>query len=156
MGHPLKAMGRPIHCLVKICIVEDNVWALSTEFKGDVLEVAPSRGLHDLSASEGRTGEGDFIDMGVLADRLTNGVPIADNEVKHTRGETSFVDHLSGHESGQGSKFGGLHDDRVSGGESGADLPAPHQDYKYVRQRVRRRECVAQIAEETHEGSSRG
>lgn len=136
MGGSLEAMGCPINRLVNLCIVEDDVWALSAEFKSYVLEIALGGSLHNLPPDEGRASESDFFDMHVLANRLTSGVPISDDEVEYTRGEASLVEHLSRHESGQGSELGRLHDDSVSGGESRADLPTPHQNYEDVRERV--------------------
>jgi len=67
----------------------------------------------------------------VLANRLTDGVSISDNEVEDTRGEPGFLDHPSGHERGQGGQLGGLQHDGVSGSESRADLPAQHQNYEH-------------------------
>lgn len=154
MGGSLDAMDCPIDCLVDIRIVEDDVWTLSTELKGDVFEVAPCRSFHDLPPGEGRAGESDFLDTRVLANRLTSGVSVSDNEIVDTRGESGFVDHLSRHESGQRSELGAFHHDRVSGSQSGADLPAPHQNYKGVRQYVQQR-CISRT-KVTYGGSSRG
>ena len=78
----------------------------------------------------------------MLANRLTDGIPVSDNEVKDTRGEANLAHHISDYESSQGSQFGGLHHDGVSGSESGADLPAHHQNcgHKHVRRRIPWRE----------------
>ena len=86
--------------LVEICIIKDDVWALPTNLLNTV----------------------------VLADGLADGQPVSDNEVEDTRREAGFTEHVGHHESGQGSQLGGLHDDGVSGCESGANLPGPHQD----------------------------
>ena len=137
-GDSQDTVGRPVNGLLEICIVEDDVRALSAKLKGDVLEVTLGCGLHDLPADEGRTSECDLLDATVFADRLTDSVSISDNEVEDTGREASFADHVSGHESGQGSQLGGLHDDGVSGGESRTDFPAPHQDCEHedIRKRV--------------------
>ena len=121
-------MSCPLDGLVEIRIVEDDGRALSTQLKGNILQVALGSGLHDFPADEGRTSERDLFDTAVLADGLTDSISISDNEVEDTRRETDFTDHVGDHESGQGSQFGGLHDDDVSGSERGADLPAQHQD----------------------------
>jgi len=149
------AMSCPVNGLLEIRIVEDDVRALSTQLEGNVLEVALGGGLHNLPANEGRTGECDLLDTVVLADGLTDGVSVSDNEVEDTRGEANFTGHVGDHESSQGSQLGGLHNDDVSGSESGADLPAQHQDWgnKYIGQHARRR---GQIGDGTYEGSSRG
>jgi len=122
-------MSCPVDSLIEICVVEYNVWALSTKLKGDILEVALGGGLHDLSADEGRTGEGNLVDTMVLGDGLTNSISVSNNKVEDTRREASFTDHVGDHEGGQRSHLGGFHDDDISGGESRADLPAPHQNY---------------------------
>jgi hypothetical protein len=121
-------MSCPVDGLVEVCIVEDNGRTLSTELKGDILEVALGSSLHDLPADEGRASEGNLFDTRVLGDGLTDGRSVPNNEVEDTRGEASFANHIGGDESGQRGQFGGLHDDGVSGGESGADLPAQHHD----------------------------
>ena len=155
LGNSQDAMSCPVNRLLEICIVKDNVRALSTEFKSDVLEVALGSSFHNLSANDGRASEGDLIDTIVLADGLTSDWPVSNDEVKDTRGEANFIDHVSDHESGQRGKLGGLHDNGVSGSKSGANLPAQHQDCedKYVILPALRGE---QIAEGTYEGSSRG
>ena len=129
-------MGRPIDRLVNIRIVEDDVWALPAKFESDVLQVALGGSLHDLPTCEGRTGEGDFLDTGMLGDRLTDRIPISNHEVEDARGEASFTNHLGHHESGQGGKLGRLHNDGVPRGQSGTDLPAPHQNYETHIRRV--------------------
>ena len=122
-------MSCPVNGLFEIRVVEDDGWTLSTELESDVLEVTLGSCLHDLPANEGGTGEGDLLDTAVLADGLANALSVSDDEVEDSRREAGFVDHLGHHESGEGSELGGLHNDGVSGGESGADLPAYHQDY---------------------------
>jgi len=154
-GNSLDAVRCPVNGLLEVCVVEDDVRALSTEFKGDALEVALGSGFHDFSADENRTGEGDLSDTMVFGDGLTNDWSVSNDEVKDTRGEASFADHVSDDESGQRGKLGRLHDNGVSGGKGGANLPAHHQDWggKYIRQPALWRE---QIAEGTYEGNSRG
>ena len=128
-------VGRPVNGLVEICIVKDDVRALPAEFEGDILEVGPGSGLHDLPAYEGRTSKCNLLNAVVLADGLSDGRPVSDNEVEDTRRDAGFAEHVGRHESGQGSQLGGLHDNGVSGSESGANLPGPHQDCegKYIR-----------------------
>ena len=123
-------MNCPFDGLLEVCVVEDNDWTFSAELKRDILEVTFGGSLHDLPTDEGRTREGNLFYTMVLADGLTDGMSIPDNEIEDTRGETNFANHVGSDESGQGGQLGGLHDDCVSGGESGADLPAHHQDCK--------------------------
>ena len=124
-------MGHPVNGLVEICVVtagKYNVQALPAEFEGDILEIGPSSGFHDLPADEGRTSKGNLLNAMVLADGLTDSRPVSDDEVEDTRRDAGFAEHIGRHESGQGSQFGGLHDDGVSSAESGVNLPGPHQN----------------------------
>ena len=133
-------MSCPTNGLVEICVVEDDVRALSAKLKGNILEVALRSGLHDLPANDGRASERDLLDAVVLADCLTDGVSVSDNKVEDTRGEAGFADHVSGHESSQGCHLGGLHDDSVPGCEGGANLPGKHQDWgRLIRRTTRSR-----------------
>ena len=150
----LDTVGSPIDGLVDIRVVEDDVRALPTKFKSDVLEIALGGSFHDLSAGDGRASEGDLLDKWVLADRLTDGASISDDQVEGTSREANLMDHLGHHESAQRSELGRLHDDSVPGGESRTDLPAQHQDYGGVGDapfNYRRK-----FAKGTYEGSSKG
>jgi hypothetical protein len=43
----------PVDSLVKICVGKDNVGALASELKSDLLQVGASGRLHDLTADNG-------------------------------------------------------------------------------------------------------
>ena len=58
-----------------------------------------------------------------------NSVAVPDQEIKHTRGETSLHDQLAHEECGKRSEFGALHDDCVARSECGANFPTQHEDY---------------------------
>jgi len=154
-GDSQDTVSCPTNGLLEVGIVKDDVRALSTQFECDILEVALGGGLHNLPADEGRTGERDLLDPVVPADGLTDGVSVSDNEVEDARGEADFADHVSGHERGQRGQLGGLHDDCVSGGESGTDLPAEHQDWEGKIRRTTR-SMKRKIGKGTYEGSSKG
>ena len=134
--HSQDTMCSPVNGLVEVCIVEDDSRTLSAELESDVLEVAPGRCLHNFPADEGRACEGDLLDVRVPTNRLTDSRSISIDEIEDTGGEASFTNHVGGHESGQRSELRGLHDDDVSSGESGANLPAQHQDCKHGRVRT--------------------
>ena len=125
-------MSCPVDGLIEVRVVEDDGRTLSTELEGNVLEVALGGGLHDLPADEGRASEGNLFDTRVLGDGLADGRSVPNNEVEDTRGEASFANHICSDEGGQGGQLGGLHDDGVSSGKSGADLPAQHHDCENI------------------------
>ena len=135
-------MSSPVNRLLEIRIRKDDSRTLPTKFESDVLEVALRSGLHDFPTDEGRAGERDLLDGGVVGDRMTGNGSVSDDEVEDTRGEAGFVNHFGGHKSGQRSHLGGFHDDGVSGSESGANLPTQHQDCerRWVRTSVLLRE----------------
>ena len=119
-------MNGPRHGLVDIAVVEDDVRALSTELKGDLLEVRVRRSLHDLATDEGAAGEGDLLEVHVVADVVTDRVSVSVDNVYNTGWETCFEYELGGEESREGSELRGLKDDAVAGGEGGAEFPGEH------------------------------
>lgn len=88
------AMRSPCDGLVQISIVEDDVWALSSKFESDLLEVALRSSLHDFTADEGRPGERDLLDVGVRGEGATGNAAVPGDDVDGTRWEPSFVDEL--------------------------------------------------------------
>jgi hypothetical protein len=88
-------MDSPVHCLVQIGVIEDDVGTLASEFESDVLQVALCCSLHDLPSDEGATSEGDLVDLGVRRDGSTNGVAVAGDDVDNTGRETGLVNELA-------------------------------------------------------------
>lgn len=98
----------PVHGLVDVCVVENNVGRLAAEFEGNLLEVRLSSSLHDGAADEGRAGEGDLLDSHMRGNGSTdNGTEAVDN-VDDTRWE-NLGDILAKLQGREGSLFGSLH-----------------------------------------------
>lgn len=117
----------PAHGLLQIGIVKDDVGTLSTQFQGHVFEVALGGCLQDLAADECRTSEGDFFDLHVMGDGISNSVTVASENVDDTGRETSLVDKLGDPNGGQRCELGGLENNRVPCCKSGADFPGQHE-----------------------------
>ena len=117
----------PVNGLLKIGVVEDNVGGLATKLEGNLLQVGIGSSLHDGATDNGRAGEGNLVDVHVGGDGGTSNATETGDNVENTRGETSLLDELSKDESRERSLLSGLHDDSVTGGESGANLPGKHE-----------------------------
>lgn len=111
-----------------ISVVEDDVGALATQFESDLLQVALSSGREDLATDEGRSGEGNLVDVHVGRDGGTSGTTEAGDNVDDTRGETGLLDELGGIESAERGELRGLHDDSVSSSDGRGDLPGEHEE----------------------------
>lgn len=118
----------PVNGLLDIGIVEDNVGGLATKLEGNLLQVGLGGSLHDLAADNGRASEGNLVDVHVGGDGGTSNPAETGDDVENARGETGLLDELSKDESRKRSLLSGLHDDGVTGGESGADLPGKHEE----------------------------
>lgn len=53
-------MRGPVHRLLKVSVVEDNVGRFATKLKRDVLEVALGCSFHHLATDKGATCKGDL------------------------------------------------------------------------------------------------
>lgn len=120
----------PADGIVNVCVVEDDVGALSTELEGDLLQVRLGGGLEDLAANDGGAGEGNLVDVHVGGDGGTGNTAKARDDVDNTGGETSLDDEVADVESAERGLLGGLHDNGVTGGQGRADLPGKHEQGK--------------------------
>lgn len=114
--------------VVNVGIVEDNVGRLATELEGDLLQVAASSGLHDLSSDEGGASEGNLVNIHVCRKGGTSDLSESRNDVDDTGREASFLDEGGSEETRQRSLFSRLDNDGVTTGNGGTDLPCPHED----------------------------
>ena len=119
--------GSPVHGLLQVCVVKDDIGALSAQFQGYVLQVALGRCFQDLAPDECRTSEGDFLDLHVMSDSIANSVSVADEDVDDAGRETSLVDELGYAESSQGCELRGLENDGVSRCQRGPEFPSQHE-----------------------------
>ena len=101
-------MGRPIHSLVQICVIKDDVWALPTKLKRNRLQIALRSSLHDLPPDESAAGEGDFLNFQVRGNCGAYGCAVASDNVDGTRREAGFLNELAHADGGQGREFGRL------------------------------------------------
>lgn len=117
----------PVDGLLDVGILEDDVGGLATKLEGDLLEVGRSSSLHDLSANDGRTSEGDLVNVHVRREGGTGSLAVTRDKVEDTSRETSLLNELSEDESGERSLLSSLHDDGVTSGQSRSDLPCQHE-----------------------------
>lgn len=114
--------------VVNVGIVKDNVGGLATELEGDLLQVGLGSSLEDRAANQGRTGEGDLVNVHVGGDGSTSGATETGDNVDDTGREAGLDDELGGVQTGKRSLLGGLDDNGVTGSDGRANLPGPHED----------------------------
>lgn len=114
--------------VVNVSVVEDDVGGLATQLESHLLQVTLGSGLHDGAANQGRTSEGNLVNVHVAGDGGTGHTTETGDDVDDTSGDARLEHQLSGIEGRQGSLFCRLEDDGVTGGQSGADLPRPHEE----------------------------
>ena len=67
-------VGRPVHSLVQVGVIEDDDGALATELEGDLLQVRLRSRLHDLATDKCAACECDLLDVSPI--RISHsGVP---------------------------------------------------------------------------------
>lgn len=113
--------------VVDIGVLEDDVGRLAAELESNLLQVGTSSRLEDLTANDGRTSEGDLVNVHVRGNGLTSDLAETRDDVDDTRREASLLDQAGGDQRGQGSLLGGLDNDSVTGRNGGTDLPRPHE-----------------------------
>jgi hypothetical protein len=106
--HAQKSMSRPIHSLVQICVIKDDVWALPTKLKSNRLQIALRSSLHYLPPDESAAGECDFLNFQVRGNCGAYGRAIASDNVDGARREAGFLNELAHAKGGQGREFGRL------------------------------------------------
>jgi hypothetical protein len=65
--------GSPASGLLEVGRLKDDVRRLSAEFERDNFEVRKGSGRSDVATDSGGSGEGDFVDVGVLGEGLATG-----------------------------------------------------------------------------------
>jgi hypothetical protein len=81
-----------------------------------------------LSSDEGGSGESNLVNVHVRGDGSTSDLSETRNDVDDTGREASLLAEGGSVETRQRSLFGGLDDDGVTTGNSGTDLPCPHEE----------------------------
>lgn len=117
----------PRDSVIDVGVVEDNVRGLATQLQSDLLQVALGGGLENHTTNQGRTGEGNLVDIHVAGDSSTGDTAEAREDINHTSGEASFLDELGGIETRHGGLLSSLEDNDVTGSDGRSNLPGPHQ-----------------------------
>ena len=121
-------LDRPVHGVVDVGVLEDDVRALAAELQAHGSEVACGYGADDL-AGAGLSREGDALDIRILRQSRSCGVgSVSVHDVEHA-GREPCLDGESSHD-GRGYRrvLGGLPDDGVAPGQCGHHLPrAQHE-----------------------------
>jgi len=113
---------------VDVCVVKDDVGALSTKLEGDVLEVRRSGSLHDVTTNKSRSSECDLFNVHMRGNRGADGVSVASNKVDNTSRQASLLEQRDNPQRAQGRKLAGLDDDSVTRRERRCELPREHQE----------------------------
>lgn len=66
----------PFNRLLKVCVVEDNVWALSTKLQSHSFQIRHCRSDLDLSSRRCTSRKSYFLNNRVLADRLSDSMTL--------------------------------------------------------------------------------
>ena len=116
----------PLGGLLEVRILKDDQWRLAASLKGNVLQGACGH-LHDLTAGDGGTSEGDLINTGVGDQRTTSNTTMAVDNVNNTGGETCLLDKTGQVQNAERGLLGGLENDSVTARKRGAQLPCCHR-----------------------------
>merc|ERR1712098_518861 len=114
--------------ILDVGIVEDNVGALAAQLKSDLLEVGLGSSLEDSTASDSRAGESNLVNVHVGSDSSTGSLAEAGDDIDDTSGNASLLNESSSIQTGERCLFSSLQDNSVAGGESGTNLPSPHEE----------------------------
>ena len=120
----------PADSIGNVGIVPDNVWALSTELQGSLLQVGRSCGLEDVSSDESGTGESNLVDVHVVGNGSTCNWTETRNNVDDTRWNTSLLDELGELQSREWSLLGGLEHNDVTSSQGWSNLPGEHEEWE--------------------------
>ena len=119
--------------VVDVSVVEDNVWRLAAELKGDLLQVGAGGGLENGTAGNGGASEGDLVDVHVRGDGGTGGLTETRDDVDNTWWETGLLDELGGDEGTKWGLLSRLDDNGVTASNGWANLPCPHEEREAER-----------------------
>lgn len=83
----------PLDGLVEIGVLADDVGRLASQFEGDLLQVGLGSGLHNGSANEGGTSEGNLLDVHVRCNGGASDLAVTADDVDDT-GWEDILDQL--------------------------------------------------------------
>lgn len=101
-------VGSPIHRLVEIRIVEDDVGALASKLKSNGLEIALCGRLHDLASNESAAGKGNLVYFHVRTYGSSDSMSVTGEDVDGTWWKASFLDQAAHADRCQWCEFGRL------------------------------------------------
>ncbi len=117
------ALGRSVQIR---CVGQYDVGALAAALHKGALEVGLAGALHQMFTDLGGAGKSDAIHVHVHGQRLAHGMTKARQHVEHAVRNTRLLGQTGNAQGGQGGFFGRLENDRVTGSERRAQLPAGH------------------------------
>ena len=103
---------------VEVGVGKDDVGALAAQLEGHALQRAPAL-LADLAADDGRAGEGDLVDPGVVDQRGARGA-VAGEHVERSLGEARLQRQLAQAKRRQRRLLGRLQHDPQPAASAGA------------------------------------
>ncbi len=117
-------------CSLHIAIRKDHDRRLSAQLERNALQRI-GRVPVDHLADFGRTGEGDFIDVGVFDEAIATGVAVARDHIDDACREARLGDEVGEPQRGQRCLFGGLQHDGTAGSQGRSDLAAAMKRGKF-------------------------
>lgn len=117
----------PVDGVVDVGIVEHDVGRLAAQLERHLLQVRRRGRLHDLPADDGRSGEGNLVNIHVRREGGASGLAEAGDDVHDAWGEAGLLDKLCSHQGGEGGLLGRLQHNHVACCQRRADLPRPHE-----------------------------
>lgn len=83
-----------------------------------------------MTTNNGGTSEGDLVNVHVGRDGGTSNLSKTGNNVDDSWWETSLLDQVGSNETGERSLLSSLQNNSVTSGNSGTDLPCPHEQWE--------------------------
>lgn len=118
----------PRDSVVNVGIVEDNVGRLATQLESDLLQVTLGSGLQDHTANDGRTSEGNLVDVHVVGDGVTGHTTETRDDVDNTGGEASLLNEFTHVQTRERGLLSSFQDNGVTGRDGRTNLPCPHEN----------------------------
>jgi hypothetical protein len=113
----------PRDSVLEVGVWENNIGRLSSKLESDLLQVTLGRSLQDLATDQGRTSEGNLVNIHVRGDSGTGNTTETRDNVDNTRRETSLLNKSGSVQSRERSLFSSLENNSVTSRNSGTNLP---------------------------------
>ena len=116
--------------VVDVGVLEDDVGRLAAQLERHLLQVRLGCGLQDHAADDGRSSEGNLVNVHVRRDGRAGDTAKAGDHVDDTSREASLDDELARVQRGERRLLSGFHHDGVTRRHGRANLPRPHEKRK--------------------------